>query len=99
MSAWFSVYSPQSLHRVRPADVAAFLHAPEVDWYILAETFGIEDEAAVERAVSALHVKPATRRKLGEWFEVHYRPAKGRPLDVYRWADPERVRAELAEAE
>ena len=51
MSAWFTVYSPQSLQHVKPADVAAFLHGPKVDWYILAETFGIEDEAAVDRAV------------------------------------------------
>jgi hypothetical protein len=61
------------------------------------ETFGIEDEAVVDRAVSALRVEPATGR-LGEWFEVRYRPAKGRPLVVYRWDDPERVQVELADA-
>ena len=99
MSAWFTLYCQQSLQHVRPADVAVFLHGPKVDWDILAETFGIEDEATVDRTVSALQIKPAVRRKLGEWFEVHYRPTKGRPLVVYRWTEPDRVREELTEAE
>ena len=65
MSAWFTVYSPQSLKHIRPADVAAFLHGPKVDWYILAETFGIEDEAVVERAADALRVKRRSRQTWG----------------------------------
>lgn len=96
MAAWFSVYSPQSLDHVRPADVAAFLDGPSMDWYILAETFGIEDEAVVEQAESALRVEPATG-ELGEWFEVYYRPEKSRPLVAYRWDEPARVQEELAE--
>lgn len=78
MSAWFSVYSPQKLRQVKAAEVAAYFRGPKMDWYILAETFGIEDEAVVKQAVAALRVEPAVG-KLGEWFEVHYRPAKGRP--------------------
>jgi hypothetical protein len=98
MSAWFTVYSPQSLQHLTPTDVTTYLGGPKVDWYILAEMFGIEDEAVVDQAVSALRVAPATG-KLGEWFAIHYRPKKGRPLEVYRWADSKRVHAELAETE
>ncbi len=97
MSAWFTVYSPQSLQHVTPADVAAYLRGPKVDWYALAEAFGIEDEAVVERAASALRVG-SSAGNLGEWFRVRYRPARGRPLDVYRWVDQARVQEELAEA-
>jgi hypothetical protein len=32
MSAWFTVYSPQTLRHVQPADVADYLHGPNVDW-------------------------------------------------------------------
>jgi hypothetical protein len=98
MSAWFTVYNPRHLHHVTPADIAAYLTGATVDWYALAEAFGIEDEAAVDKAVAGLRVGPA-HGKLGEWVEVRYRPAKGRPLDVYRWADPERVRTEVTEAQ
>jgi hypothetical protein len=97
MAAWFTVYSPPSLRRVTPATLAAHVRGPQLDWYILAESFGIEDEAAVERAADALRVVPAAG-KLGEWLEVRYRPAKYRPLIVYRWTDPARVREELSEA-
>jgi hypothetical protein len=97
VAAWFTVYSPRTLSHVTPADVAAFLTGPRVDWYTLAEGFGIEDEAAVERAASALRVEP-TAGSLGEWFAVRYRPAKSRPLVAYLWSEPARVREELAEA-
>lgn len=96
MAAWFTVYSPRSLRHVTPADVAAFLSGPKVDWFILAEAFGIEDDEAIEQAVAALKVVPAPG-DLGEWFEVRYRPAKARPLVVSLWTDPARVRDELAE--
>ncbi|MGL6073869.1 MAG: hypothetical protein ACRC8S_06890 [Fimbriiglobus sp.] len=98
MSAWFTVYSTQSLQHITPADVAAYLRGPKVDFDILAETFGIEDKAVVERAVEALRVETVAGQ-LGEWFEVRYRPAKYRPLVVYLWSDPARVQTELAETE
>jgi hypothetical protein len=97
MSSWFTVYSPRPLLHLTTANVTAHLTGPSVDWHTLAETFGIEDEAAVDKAVSRLRVNPAAGQ-LGEWFDVHYRPAKGRPLNVYRWTAPERVQQELAEA-
>jgi hypothetical protein len=97
MAAWFTIYSPESLRHVTPAEVAAFLHGPMVDWFTLAETFGIEEDEVVERAVAALKVVP-TAGAFGEWFEVRYRPAKARPLVVYLWSDPARVREELTEA-
>jgi hypothetical protein len=98
VSAWFTVYCPKSLQHLTPADVVAFLTGPTVDWYTLAETFGIDDDEAVERAVAALKAAPTTG-KLGEWFEVRYRPTKYRPLVVYRWSESARLREELAEAE
>lgn len=98
MSAWFTVYSRQSLKHITPADIAAHLRGPGMDWDTTAEGFGIDDEAIVKRAVSAMRVV-ASAGKLGEWFEVRYRPAKGRPLIVYRWADPKRVQEELTETE
>lgn len=97
MAAWFTVYSPRPLSHVTPPDVTAFLTGPRVDWYTLAEGFGIEDEAVVERAVVALRVEAAAGAR-GEWFTVRYRPAKSRPLVVYLWSEPARVRQELAEA-
>lgn len=97
MAAWFTVYCTRSVRTVTPADLAAHLRGPKLDWYILAETFGIEDEAAVKRAADALRVEPATGT-LGEWFEVRYRPARFRPLVVYLWSDSGRVQQELAEA-
>jgi hypothetical protein len=97
MAAWFTVYSPKSLQHVTPPDLAEYLQGPKVDWFILAETFGIDDEEVVERAVTGLKVVPAPGA-LGEWFEVRYRPAKARPLVVYLWSDPARVQEELAEA-
>jgi hypothetical protein len=97
MAAWFTVYSPQSLRHVTPPALATHLRGPKLDWYTLAETFGIEDEAVVEKAVEALRVEPATGR-LGEWLEVRYRSTRYRPLIVYLWDNADRVQEELAEA-
>ena len=96
MAAWFTAYCTRSVRHVTAADLTAALGA--VDFYTVAEGFGIEDEAAVERAVGALRVQPAAG-DLGEWFEVRYRPAKYRPLVVYLWADRGRVRQELTESQ
>jgi hypothetical protein len=94
MAAWFTVYCSRSVHHVTAADLTAGLGA--VDFDTVAEGFGIEDEAAVERAVANLRVQLAAG-DLGEWFEVRSRPAESRPLVVYRWADSGRVQQELAE--
>ena len=96
MAAWFTVYCTRSVRHVTAADLTAALGA--VDFYTVAEGFGIEDEAAGERAAGALRAQPAAGDS-GEWFEVRYRPAKYRPLAVYLWADPERVRQELTESQ
>jgi hypothetical protein len=97
MAAWFTVYCTRAVRHVTPADLAAHLRGPTVDWYTLAEAFGIEDEVTVERATDALRVALAGGT-LGEWFEVRYRPARFRPLVGYVWSDPARVQQELAEA-
>lgn len=98
MAAWFTVYCRQSLAHVTRDDMAAHLRGPKLDWDILAETFGIEDDALVKQGIAALRIKPATG-KLGESFEIRYRPAKSRPLIVYRWTEDARVQEELTEAE
>jgi hypothetical protein len=96
MAAWFTVYCTRSVRSVTATDITVALGA--VDFYTTAESFGIEDEAVVERAVSVLRVQPAAG-ELGEWLEVRYRPAKVRPLVVYLWADADRVRRELTETQ
>ncbi len=95
MGTWFTVYCKRSVRSVTVTDLTAALGA--VDFYTVAEGFGIEDEQAIGRAVSALRVQPATG-ELAQWFEVHYRPVNHRPLTVFLWADPRRVKQELAEA-
>ena len=97
MAAWFTVYCTCSVRHVTPADLAAHLLGPKLDWYTLAETFGIEDEAAIERAAETLRVA-AVAGDLGEWCEVRYRPARFRSLLVYLWSDCTRVQEEQAEA-
>eukprot|EP01137_Pigoraptor_chileana_P006130 Opistho-2@50128 len=98
MAAWFTVYCTRPVGSVTAGDLAAALGPGAVDFDALAEGFGMEDEAAVRRAVAALAVEPAAG-DLGEWFQVRYRPARYRPLVVYRWDDGDRVREELDEAE
>lgn len=98
MAAWFTVYSRKSLQHITADDLAGYLHGPTVDWYILSESFGIEDDEVVRRAVAGMQVVSVTG-KLGERFEVRYRPRKYRPLVVYLWTDPARVQEELTETE
>lgn len=98
MAAWFTVYCPRPVEAVTAGDLAAALGPGAVDFYALAEGFGIEDDATVRRAVVALAVGPAAG-DLGEWLQVHYRPVRYRPLVVYRWDDGDRVREGLDEAE
>jgi hypothetical protein len=67
------------------------------DYYTLAEDYGIEDEAAVEDALAALHVSHEHESGLG--CEVHYRPDDStRPIAVHAWTDVARVKEECSEA-
>ena len=97
MASWFTVYCTRSVQHVTTAELTAALGPARVDFYTLAEGFGIDDESGVERAIAALNVEPA-EGTLGERFRIRYRPAKYRGLMVYLWATPERVRTELSEA-
>jgi hypothetical protein len=96
MASWFTVYCARSVSHVTAADLTAALGA--VDFYTVAEEFGIEDEAVVERALSQLRVEPLAEGPEIP-FAVRYRPSELRPLFVHLWTDAERVRRELAEAE
>ena len=96
MASWFTVYCTRLVSHVTTEDLAAALDA--VDFYTVAEGFGIEDETVVEQALSQLRVKPVADVP-GVRFRVHYRPSKMRPLFIHVWTDAERVRQELNEVE
>lgn len=96
MAAWFTVYCTRSVRSITATDITVALGA--VDFYTTAEGFGIEEEASIKGALSALRVRPAAG-ELGEWFEVRYRPAKFRPLVVHLWSDADRVQRELTETQ
>ena len=94
MASWFTAYCTRSMRNVTAADLTAALDA--VDFDTVAEGFGIEDEALIERAVSRLEVEPVADSARVR-FRIRYRPGKLRPLLVHLWTDSERVRKELAE--
>jgi hypothetical protein len=94
MAAWFTVHCTLSVKGVTAADLTTALAA--VDFYTVAQEFGIEDEAVIRPAVSALRVQ-VVAGELGEWFELRYRPRRYRPLVVYLWTDATRVQRELTE--
>lgn len=95
MSAWFTIYSRQRI-KCSAKDIARALD--QVDFYAVAEGFGIDDDAVVERALSALRLETVSG-KLGERFNIRYKKGKLRPLTVYRWRTAKRVREELTETE
>ncbi len=98
MATWFTIYSKRPVRGVTLEKLQAHLRGPKLDWYSLAESFGIEDEAEVERAVDALQVTSAVGVS-GEWYQVRYKPSRFRPLLVYLWSDPARLKQELAETQ
>jgi uncharacterized protein YbaR (Trm112 family) len=96
MASWFTVYCTRSVSHVTAEAITAALQA--VDFYTVAEGFGIEDEAVVKQAMSQLRVEPLTDHAERP-FAVRYRAPELRPLFLHLWIDPERVKQELAEVE
>jgi hypothetical protein len=104
MAWWLTVYCRKPVSALAPAELLAGLRdedrsAPAgVDYWTLAEHFGIEDEAVVDAALDVLRVRGDDAKGLG--CEVYYRPeADARPIVVHCWTEPERVAEELEEAE
>ena len=78
MAAWFTVYCAQPVAALTAASLRAGIEHD--DYHILAESFGIDDDDAVDRALRALRVTPAVRPA-----DVRFRLRYGshRPLFVY----------------
>lgn len=65
-----------------------------VDFYTIAEGFGIEDEAVVDAALQALEIDGDNG-----FFELRYRDVSARAIQVEVFDDPELVRETCKEAE
>jgi len=105
MAYWLTVYCRKPVSSLSPAQLLAGIRdqdpaAPAgVDYWTVAEDFGIEDEAVVDAALDVLHVRPEGATGL-DGLEVGYRSeAEARPIVVHCWSDPERVAEEIREAE
>lgn len=93
MAAWFTVYCVQPVADLTAAGLRTGIEHD--DYHILAESFGIDDDDAVDRAVRVLRVVPAAR-PAGVRFRVRY--GTTRPLLVHIWDSPERLATERDEA-
>jgi len=105
MAWWLTVYCRRPVSALTPQQLLAGLRdqdreAPAgVDYWTLAEHFGIEDEAVVDAALDVLRVRDASATGLDQ-LELSYRPdADARPIVVHCWTEPERVAEELEEAQ
>jgi hypothetical protein len=104
MPYWITVYCRTPVSSLAPAELLAGIRdedpgAPAgVDYWTLAEGFGIEDEDVVDAALDVLRVRPERARGLA--CEVCHRPElDARPIVVHCWSEPERVAEEIQEAE
>ena len=89
MPAWLSVYCTRSVAHVTAEDLLASIS--EMDLHTIAEGFGIEDEAIVDAAVSALRIEPVLQLE-GVKFRLLYRPKDSRPVFIYVSVEPAEVR-------
>lgn len=104
MAWWLTVYCRRPVSGLAPAQLLAGIRGEDhetlagVDYWTLAEGFGIEDEAVVDAALDLLRVRESGATGLD--CEVCYRPeVDARPIVVHCWSAPTRVGEELAEAE
>lgn len=105
MPYWITVYCRTPVSSLAPAELLAGILGRDssalagVDYWTLAEGFGIDDEEVVDAALDVLRVRPERAKGLDP-LEVCYRPElDARPIVVHCWSEPERVAEELAEAE
>jgi hypothetical protein len=97
VAAWLTVFNRQPVGASISAD-AITAAIEETDLYMAAEAAGIDDDAAVDAALSHLSVLPVDA-KLGVQFDVRYGDGDQRPVQIHVWAEPARVRIEQSEAE
>jgi len=95
MPAWLTIYCSRGVNDVTSDDLLAGIG--EADFYTIAEGFGIDDESIVDEAMSSLSFAPLTAPD-GARYEVSVAPSGSRPLVIYYWTAPDRVRTELDEA-
>jgi hypothetical protein len=105
MAWWLTIYCRKPVSMLTPEQLLAGLRdedreAPAgVDYWTLAEHYGIEDEAVVDAALDVLRVRGGDTIGL-DVVEVCYRPqVDARPIVVHCWTAPERVAEELQEAQ
>lgn len=106
MAWWLTVYCRRPVSALAPELLLAGIQGRDsealagVDYWTLAEGFGIEDEAVVDAALDVLRVRGDEALGLLSGCEISYRPeVDARPIVVHYWTDPARVAEELAEAE
>ncbi|HVL12226.1 MAG TPA: hypothetical protein VM529_06660 [Gemmata sp.] len=96
MAAWLTVYCSTTVAHITPSDLLSLLRGLDDPW-TLAEGFGIEDEAEVDRALVRLQIEPVPEPE-GVKYVLRYRTRKLRPVYFHLWAKPGRVQAEREEA-
>lgn len=94
MPSYFTIFCSTSVRHIGVPEIVAALDA--VDLPMVAEGFGIEDEEAVEAAVSGIRVS-AQGDARNRGFQVHFEGPNSRPIVVSVAADPARVQEEVAE--
>lgn len=106
MAWWLTVYCRRPVSALAPELLLAGIQGRDsealagVDYWTLAERFGIEDEAVVDAALDVLRVRGDEELGLLAECEIAYRPeVDARPIVVHCWTDPERLAEELEEAE
>jgi|HubBroStandDraft_6_1064221.scaffolds.fasta_scaffold03558_7 hypothetical protein len=92
MPARLMVFCTRSVRGVSRDDVLAAMS--EVDFYTVAEGFGIEDENLVDQALSLLHIEPFGQAG----FVLHYRAPGIRQINIDISTDRNSVAEECAEA-
>lgn len=95
MAAWLTVYCARSVASITAGDLLSLLKDLDDPW-TLAETYGLDDDEAVDRALANLRIEPVTKPK-GVKFSVYYKPGKSRPIQVHVWTGA-RLAEELEEA-
>ncbi len=95
MAAWFSVYCTHSVSEITADNILTALR--DSDMHMVAESFNIDDDEAIEAAVNGLQIELIADQS-DVRFRVLYRPPEFRPIIVHVWSDPTRVKSELKEA-
>jgi hypothetical protein len=85
MAAWFDVYCARSVAHVTAKKLRSRIESIQ-DVYTLAEGYGIDDNAAVDKAMTLLQIEPVNGPG-GVKFQIRYRSRKFRPILYHLWTD------------